>query len=166
MKTTPKHAPSLAPYTVDRQVASTYSPLPSLLQLERWVSAALQAHIPHAELTIRFVDEAESAALNQQYRQKQGATNVLSFTFAADIPNAPPLLGDLVLCAPLIAQEAMQQHKTLDAHYAHLVIHGSLHLLGYDHEVASAAQIMEDLEIHLLAALGYSNPYTERTPHE
>ncbi len=141
------------------QNASGAGDIPEQSEFEQWVETALQG-MPAAILTIRIVDEAESAALNGQYRHKAGATNVLSFP--AELPEAVdlPLLGDLVICAPLVASEAEEQGKPVKAHWAHLVIHGTLHLLGYDHIEAAEAEEMESLEIRLLRQLGLSNPYT------
>lgn len=140
------------------QNASGAGDIPEQSEFEQWVETALQG-MPAAILTIRIVDEAESAALNGQYRHKAGATNVLSFP--AELPEAVdlPLLGDLVICAPLVASEAAEQGKPVKAHWAHLVIHGTLHLLGYDHIEAAEAEEMESLEIRLLRQLGLSNPY-------
>jgi probable rRNA maturation factor len=106
------------------------------------------------ELTLRITNEAESRALNHRYRGRDYATNVLSFPY-----QEPGMLGDLVLCAPVVAREAKAQGKPLRAHWAHLVIHGCLHLLGYDHEQSQAAEKMEKLEIRILRNLGFANPY-------
>lgn len=117
------------------------------------------------ELTVRIVDEEEITALNQQYRNKAGATNILSFPFEMppeiDLSEvmATRLLGDLVLAASVVKEEAQAQGKTLAAHWAHLLVHGTLHLLGYDHQHAEAAEIMEHKEIAILNTLGYTNPY-------
>jgi probable rRNA maturation factor len=140
------------------QNASSAEHVPTAADFEKWLGVALQ-ELPAAILTIRIVDEAESADLNQRYRQKVGATNVLSFP--ADLPDEIdlPLLGDLVICAPLVQAEARLQGKPLDAHWAHLVIHGSLHLLGYDHIETAEAEEMESLEIRLLQQLGLPDPY-------
>ena len=112
-----------------------------------------------AELTVRIVDEAEITALNRQYRGKDGPTNVLSFPYE-EIPGiASDLLGDVVICAPVVASESVAQDKPLEAHWAHMVIHGVLHLLGYDHHKEGEASRMESTEAELLADLGYANPY-------
>jgi len=137
--------------------------LPSRQQMQHWVELALDGRMPSAELTIRIVDEQEISELNQQYRNKQGPTNVLSFPFDTDIELDIPLLGDLVICAAVVAREAKEQHKSLQAHWAHMVIHGTLHLLGYDHLTDSQAEQMESEEINLLQQLGFSNPYEATT---
>lgn len=140
------------------QIASSAAPVPAASEFEKWLQVALQSR-PAAILTIRVVDEAESAELNQRYRQKSGATNVLSFP--AELPEEIdlPLLGDLVICAPLVQSEAVVQDKAVTAHWAHLVVHGSLHLLGYDHTETAAAEEMESLETRLLQQLGFPDPY-------
>jgi len=140
------------------QNASTAQDIPDQSQIEMWLQPVLRS-LPQAILTIRIVDAAESALLNQQYRQKTGATNVLSFP--ADLPEEVnlPLLGDLVICAPLVESEAASQNKPLEAHWAHLIIHGTLHLLGYDHLQEADAAEMESLETELLKQLGCADPY-------
>ena len=136
-------------------------PGPTDAELQRWVESALKGRRDEAEMTIRIVDEEESAELNQTYRHKQGPTNVLSFPFEApeDIPM--DLLGDLVICAPVVEQQAKEQHKNSEAHWAHMVVHGSLHLLGYDHIETQQAEEMEALEISILKGMGFANPYEE-----
>jgi probable rRNA maturation factor len=134
---------------------------PTRQQLQQWAEAAL-IEAASTELTIRLVDEAESSALNQQYRHKSGPTNVLSFPFEAPMPGMDiPLLGDVVICAPRVVCEASEQGKPLLAHWAHLVIHGVLHLQGYDHQTDAEAELMEALEVSLLTRLGYANPYQD-----
>lgn len=133
--------------------------LPTETQLTCWVHAAVCDLPRPMELTIRIVDENEAAELNLAWRQKSGATNVLSFPLHDDLAGNTPLLGDLVICAPVVANEAMQQNKTLESHWAHLVIHGSLHLLGYDHINKTDAIEMESLETTIMASLGHSDPY-------
>ena len=119
----------------------------------RWIRHALQSD---AEITVRIVDASEGQALNRDYRGKDYATNVLTF----DYTQAPLVTADLVLCAPVVAAEAKESSKTLQAHYAHLLIHATLHAQGYDHETSERDALeMETLEILLLAALGYDNPY-------
>jgi len=141
------------------QRVSKAAELPTDPDLRRCASAALAGqHFP-LELLIRIVDEAESAALNRDYRHREGPTNVLSFPFLAPPPVQSPLIGDLVICAPLVAREAAEQGKTLQAHWAHLVVHGVLHLLGHDHLNEPDAEAMEALERRILASLNYPDPY-------
>ncbi len=136
------------------QYASTAEGLPTRPQLRRWAMAALRQS---AEVTLRVVDEEEGRELNQGYRGKDYATNVLTFVYD-DIPTAG-LSGDIVLCAPVVAREASEQRKTLDAHFAHLVVHAILHLQGYEHEDEREASEMENLETAIMAKLGYADPY-------
>ena len=150
---------------IDYQVATQAPQLPSTEELERWVSAVLEHHAdePGHELTIRVVDVDESQALNRDYRGKDKPTNVLSFPFEAPPGIDLPLLGDLVICHAVVAQEAQQQHKPLIQHYAHMVIHGTLHLLGYDHIENDEAEAMEQLERTLLAEFDIPDPYLNET---
>jgi probable rRNA maturation factor len=135
--------------------------IPSTVSFRRWTAAALGGarHRKPAELSIRIVGTREGRSLNRRYRRKNYATNVLSF--AADLPRgvASPLLGDLVICAPVVAREAREQGKTARDHYAHLTVHGVLHLLGYDHRNEREAWRMETLERRVLASLGIADPY-------
>ena len=137
--------------------------VPAAASFRRWAEAALRGRIREADLAIRLVDAAEGQALNRHYRGKDYATNVLSFP--AEVPEGLPkgikfpLLGDLVICAPVVAREAAEQGKTLNAHYAHLTVHGVLHLLGWDHEDDREAEAMEQLEREILAGLGLTDPY-------
>jgi probable rRNA maturation factor len=145
-------------FDVDIQHACTVADLPDDSSLRRWaVSAWLQDY--ESEVTLRLVDARESAELNDQFRQKAYPTNVLSFLFEQPIGVTVPLAGDLVICAGVVAKEALEQHKSRDAHWAHMVIHGMLHLQGYDHMTEGEASEMEAIEIRLLRQLGYSNPY-------
>lgn len=114
-----------------------------------------------SELTIRIVDEKESAELNQQYRHKSGSTNVLSFPFESPAEIELNLLGDLIICADVVKRQAKEQQKNELAHWAHMVVHGTLHLLGYDHITDEEAAIMENKEIKILSQLGYPDPYRE-----
>ncbi len=136
-------------------------PAPLRAQLSRWVRSALAGHRRDAVLMLRLVDDAESAELNSRWRQRNGPTNVLSFP-AGEMPE--PLqhfLGDIVICSPLVAREAAAQGKLPEAHWAHLVIHGTLHLLGFDHVKPREAGIMEETERRILSSLGYPDPYQE-----
>ena len=144
---------------LDLQIASNAPNLPSEAELERWAGAALADQAEDAELTLRIVDEDEIRQLNRDYRGKDYPTNVLSFPFEAPPGVELPLLGDIIVCAGVVAHEAEEQNKPLSAHWAHMVIHGCLHLLGHDHIEDEQADLMERLEIDLLAALGYANPY-------
>lgn len=133
--------------------------LPAPQSFRRWTEAALGSRVKQADLAIRVVDEREGRALNRHYRGKDYATNVLSFP--AELPEGVtlPVLGDIVLCAPVVAKEAEEQGKPLAAHYAHLTIHGVLHLLGIDHDDPREAEIMEQLERDILSGLGIPDPY-------
>jgi probable rRNA maturation factor len=146
---------------VEIQNASLGASLPAEERFRQWTHAALRERRESAEVLIRLVDEAESTQLNADYRGKNHPTNVLSFPFEVppDIPNTH--LGDLVICAPLVTREAREQGKDVEAHWAHLTVHGVLHLLGYDHIEDSEAQRMEAEEIRILHGLGFSNPYEE-----
>lgn len=142
------------------QRASTMPGLPSDESLQLWAEAALEpAADAEAELVIRLVDEAESGELNGLYRHKQGATNVLSFPFEAPPGVATAILGDLVICAGVVEREAEEQGKSLESHWAHMVVHGTLHLQGYDHLDEIQALNMESREIAILDGLGFPNPY-------
>lgn len=147
---------------LDIQVASEQPNLPSTSEFQLWAEAALAGRKDDAELTIRIVDTEESQTLNHQYRGKDKPTNVLSFPFEApqNIPDFP-LIGDLVICASVVAQEAEEQGKPLIHHWAHMVIHGILHLLGYDHIEEVEAEEMESLEINILSQLEIPDPYQE-----
>lgn len=143
------------------QIAVNADNLPSRTMIRTWLSLCFKTA---AEISVRIVDEEEGKQLNLDYRQKDYATNVLTFTYDdADMPTLPdmPLLGDIVLCHPVIVREAAAQNKTLLAHYAHLVVHAALHCQGFDHEIEAEAEEMEAKEIQLLAGLGFANPYTE-----
>ena len=145
---------------IDLQLACDSSELPSLELFQQWTDSALKAVTDKTfEITIRIVNVEESQQLNSQYRQKDKPTNVLSFPF--DVPEGIDLnlLGDLVVCAQVVEQEAKEQSKTLFDHWAHMIIHGCLHLLGYDHINDNDAEEMEALEIKILAELSIDNPY-------
>lgn len=148
---------------VDIEVASGSSTIPVTDQIEQWISTALAAvsglQMDDTEVSVYIVDEAESQELNLRYRHQDKPTNVLSFP--AEIPEELnlPLLGDLVVCAPVVEREAIEQQKTLEAHWAHMVVHGTLHLLGYDHINDPDAEEMENLETRILTGMGFPAPY-------
>ena len=153
-KTAATVRPAAPALSLSVQYACNDDALPSRPQVRRWVKKALEGD--SAEVTVRFVDAEEGQMLNREYRHKDYATNVLSFPY---VPN-PEMAGDLVLCLPVVLQEADQQRKPPEAHFAHLIVHGILHLQGYDHETGDAdAEIMEAREREILAALGYPDPY-------
>jgi len=134
--------------------------LPTKPQFKKWVSLALRNRRINAEVTLRITDENEIQRLNQQFRDKNKTTNVLSFPHEPfEHETESDYLGDIVLCAPVIEQEATEQKKDQIAHWAHLTIHGVLHLLDYDHETDEDAEIMEQIETDLLMELNYDNPY-------
>jgi len=134
------------------QYASTLNDLPSRTHFRKWAKAAIRVD---TEATIRIVDEDEGRELNKAYRGKDYATNVLTFPLTEE----PHLMGDIIICAPVVAAEALAQNKPLEAHYAHLTVHGILHLHGYDHETEAQAELMEGLETAIITKLGYANPY-------
>ena len=135
------------------------SGLPTAEQIEQWATAAVQPQSDEMEMTVRIVDEAESHALNLNYRGKDRPTNVLSFPFECPDEVELPLLGDLVICRQVVEREAQEQEKPLMAHWAHMVVHGSLHLLGYDHIEDDEAEEMESLETQIMTRLGFADPY-------
>ena len=141
--------PQLAIYV---QIAAGVTNVPSKSQFKKWAKAALRVD---TEVTIRIVDTQEALELNCQYRGKDYSTNVLTFA----LTETPHLMGDIIICAPVVATEARMQGIDLMAHYAHLTVHGMLHLNGFDHENEYQAELMEGLEIQILAKLGYANPY-------
>lgn len=139
---------------IDVQIASRLSGIPDEMQFRKWLRAALPAS---STLALRVVNAAEGRNLNNAFRDKDYATNVLTFVYHD--AGAKTLAGDVVLCAPVVAREAREQQKSLEAHYAHLTVHGALHLTGMDHESAREAKVMESREIAILEKLGYPNPY-------
>jgi len=147
---------------IDLQIACESEKLPGESDFQRWADMALKGRKEEAELTIRLVEADESQELNHQYRGKDKPTNVLSFPFEAP-ENLPdfPLIGDLIVCASVVEQEAIEQKKPLQHHWAHMIIHGILHLLGYDHIDDDEAEEMESLEIDILAQLEIPDPYQE-----
>ena len=144
------------------QYAIDDASLPSEQQLQLWVNTAVQNLLDEGELCIRITDADESQSLNHQYRGKDKPTNVLSFPF--EVPEGVPvtILGDLVVCAEVVAREANEQNKDLHHHWAHMIVHGCLHLLGYDHINDEDAEIMEQLERDILARLEIADPYLEQ----
>lgn len=151
--------------TIQCVIDKALAPKRSLLK--KWAKHAIETKFNSAEVTIRIVDVDEMTLLNSKYRQKNGPTNVLSFPFSLpdSIELDVPILGDIVICADVVNREAREQHKTTIAHWAHMVVHGVFHLLGYDHETDQDAEIMETLEIKTMHTLGFANPYeTGETP--
>ena len=143
-----------AQFWMDVQNVSTLTDIPSNAQFKKWARKAIDVN---AEITLRIVDEAEARELNKAYRGKDYATNVLTFPLMEE----PFIMADIVICAPVVAKEAKEQNKTLEAHFAHLIIHGVLHAHGYDHEVPEQAELMESIETQILTNLGYANPYLD-----
>ncbi len=135
------------------QYASDTAGLPTQAEFRKWAKRALEVD---AEITLRIVNEADGRTLNRDYRSKDYATNVLTFLLAEE----PQLMGDIVLCAPVVLREAQEQNKSIDAHFAHLTVHGVLHLQGYDHEAGAQTELMETLETKLITKLGYPDPYS------
>jgi probable rRNA maturation factor len=142
-----------ARFSLAVQYASEAAAIPTRPQFRRWIKAALQQT---ALITLRIVDEDEGRELNRNYRNKDYATNVLTFAYGEE---AGMLSGDIVLCAPVVEKEALEQNKALQAHYAHLTVHGILHMQGYDHETTAEATEMEALEVAILHGLRFNNPY-------
>ncbi|HSH55176.1 MAG TPA: rRNA maturation RNase YbeY [Methylotenera sp.] len=134
------------------QIASQLANIPSRTLFRKWVKATIRVD---TEVTIRIVDADEGRELNSMYRGKDYATNVLTFPLTEE----PHLMGDIIICAPVVEAEAQSQNKTLEAHYAHLTVHGILHLHGYDHETEAQAELMEGLETAIVTKLGYPSPY-------
>jgi probable rRNA maturation factor len=137
------------------QNASEMAGIPSPAQFKKWARKALRVN---SEITLRIVDEEEGRMLNLEYRGKDYATNVLTFPLMEE----PFIMADIVICAPVVAKEAQAQHKTLEAHFAHLMVHGILHAHGYDHEVPEQAELMESVETQTLTNLGYADPYMDQ----
>ena len=145
---------------VDLQIATeNIDGLPTEEQIVQWATAAVQPEGDEVEMTVRIVDEAESHELNLTYRGKDRPTNVLSFPFECPDEVELPLLGDLVIYRQVVEREAIEQEKPLMAHWAHMVVHGSLHLLGYDHIEDDEAEEMESLETQIMQGLGFDDPY-------
>ncbi len=147
---------------MDVQVVSLSKQLPDLAQFQYWVDSLLKDDTEDSEVVIRLVDEFEMIQFNEQYRDKKGTTNILSFPFEPPEGMNSKLLGDLLICVPVIEQEALAQDKVLEHHWAHMVIHGVLHLLGYDHLSDEEAEEMEALEMKVLRSIAVENPYKEQ----
>lgn len=147
---------------IDVQFANPDLHAPSIELLSTWAQAAVNLFAQDGVMTIRVADEDEIRQLNRDFRNIDKSTNVLSFPAELPAEIAEPLLGDIVICATIVEREALAQKKSSDAHWAHMVIHGALHLLGQDHIEDEAAEKMETLEINLLSQFGYANPYTDR----
>jgi len=154
---------------IDLQWGIEERSVPTLQQCEQWVEASVlkPRALQPVEMSIRIVDEQESQSLNSEYRGKDKSTNVLSFEFEqppglVEIGEGLPYLGDLVICADVVAKEAQEQGKSLEAHWAHMIVHGTLHLQGYDHIEDNEAEEMEGLEINIMQSMGYANPYLEQ----
>ncbi|GAB3527704.1 rRNA maturation RNase YbeY [Photobacterium alginatilyticum] len=135
--------------------------MPNEADFQQWLNAAISPFQADAEVTVRLVDGAESHALNHEYRGKDKPTNVLSFPFEAPPGVELDLLGDLIICRQVVEKEAKEQDKPLNAHWAHMVVHGSLHLLGYDHIDDDEAEEMESLETEIMENMGFTDPYAE-----
>lgn len=149
-------APKVVKLKLTTQYAAHADSIPSRIEFRKWIKAALKHD---AEIVLRIVDETEGHSLNRDFRGRDYATNVLTFVYDTVRPNSPHLAGDIVLCAPVIEDEARKQHKSVSAHYAHLAVHGVLHLQGYDHEGGEEAAVMEKLESEIVGRLGYEDPY-------
>lgn len=150
---------------LELQIASDAQTLPHPSQFRDWIGMTLSDKYDNVELTIRIVDIDEMTMLNQTYRKKTGPTNVLSFPAEISSEFEINLLGDIVICAPVVQREAEEADIDLLAHWAHMVVHGTLHLLGYDHEQDDEAEAMEKLETQILTKLGYPAPYGDKLPH-
>ncbi len=152
---------------IDLQVAAEGTVIPGREKIQHWVDRAADAcRCNRMEMTIRLTGEEESADLNERYRNRQGPTNVLSFPFEDPPGMKTDVLGDLVVCIPVVKKEAEAQHKSFDAHWAHMLVHGVLHLCGYDHIEQSAAEEMESLETRIITGLGFPPPYDEQNSTE
>lgn len=147
---------------LDLQIAVTNEiDLPSENNFQQWLAETVRLFQPQAEVTIRLVDEQESQQLNNEYRGKDKPTNVLSFPFEAPPEIEIDLLGDLIICKQVVEKEALEQNKPLSAHWAHMVVHGALHLLGYDHIDDDEADEMESLETEIMQKMGFEDPYID-----
>jgi probable rRNA maturation factor len=150
---------------VDLQLASGTGEVPAPARFREWVAAAATGRRDAVEVSVRIVGAAEGRRLNRDYRGKDRPTNVLAFPAELSPELGLPLIGDLVICAEVVGREAAEQAKPVDAHWAHLVVHGTLHLLGFDHRTEAEAAVMEREEIQILDALGYPDPYEYEAGH-
>lgn len=150
---------------IELQIATEAKTLPHPAQFREWIANTMDDKLDNVELTIRIVDIEEMSELNETYRKKHGPTNVLSFPAEINAIFGMALLGDIVICAQVVEQEAAEANIDLLAHWAHMVVHGTLHLLGYDHVIDTEANVMEALEIKILTKLGYPIPYGNKQPH-
>ncbi len=148
---------------INVQYAHAGADVPAKASIAKWARAALKGHsIAQVELVVRIVGETESAALNQQYRRKTGPTNVLSFSYTTPVSQGlagPAFLGDIIICGPVVVREAHSQSKDIVAHWAHMVVHGIMHLRGYDHIHDTDTKIMEEMETQVVRRLGFPDPY-------
>jgi len=149
------------PSRIHVECLSSDTAVPATRSLRKWVRAALEGRREEAELSVRIVDEDEMRELNSRYRGKDKPTNVLAFPAGLAPELGLPLLGDIVVCAPVVSREALEQNKPARAHWAHMLVHGTLHLLGHDHMRPRQASVMEALEIRILQSLGFPDPYLE-----
>jgi len=147
---------------IEIQYATEINDLPEEGLIKKWVNSSLNGYIENAELTIRIVDNAEGAQLNEKWRNAQGPTNVLSFPYSDLNETTKSIQGDIVICAPVILREAAEQKKSVDAHWAHIIVHGILHLQGYDHNNENDANEMESLETSILGKLKIPDPYISK----
>lgn len=150
---------------LELQIATEAQTLPHPSQFREWVGNTLDESFDDVEMTIRIVDVEEMTELNETYRKKQGPTNVLSFPAEIDPEFNLPLLGDIIICAPVVQEEADRAQIDLLAHWAHMVVHGTLHLIGYDHIIKEEAEVMEKREKQILTELGFPDPYGAILPH-
>ncbi len=157
---------NLNPFKVQVSRAQKFADIPTQKEFLNWVSIALRNKCKKGMISIRIVGEEEGQQLNHHYREKNKATNILSFPCNIPMATRYPLIGDLVFCESVIRREALEQKKPIKAHWAHLTIHGTLHLIGYDHELPKDAEQMEQIEVQLLAELELPNPYEEAVSYE
>lgn len=151
---------------VDINIATSEGQCPSKTTIQQWALKTLTLLNSYSAVAIEIVDKSVIQDMNTHYRHKAKPTNVLSFRASHPIPTKPPFIGDIAICAAVVEEEALIQHKTVEAHFAHLVVHGILHLLGHDHETDDEAKKMESEEVRILQALGFSDPYLSEITHD